>query len=234
MRPKRKISAFVFIIVALLIATTFVLWKNSEQTKNVEADVLAYENSKSCEEEINDNCREIIRAKVLKSRTLKTDLVTHINKYLSKKRTFINYYFVSLQFDNFEEHETMLLPEFDIGDEFDIPDVPKQTAYIGFDYFSEFLLPEGAILDIEVWHGKPTVLYLSNIYSRSPIFPFDDKNQYEEISTMEREIYIIPTTDYPLIRRIVIEEEFNQAITIISLIGFFTFVTLFIWTLNER
>jgi len=217
------------IIISLLVVGTYFVY-GSLQIKQAQVDVKDYSTAPFCDQD--GGCRKVIPARVLQRQTVDISPIISTGKYdFNYKKVYEKRaYLVILQSKDLDKYEIGIVPNLEIdADLFGVPDIyfPVHQRNEVFGNFAEISFPRGAILNVEIWNGKVTLIYSQYVnapYSISTGVFFDsfpppsseDTNISESVIT-----YAIPTTDNPLVAYEIIQDNFDQSLALIAMLPTF-------------
>ena len=217
------------IIISLLVVGAYFAY-GSLKIKQARVDVKNYSAAPFCDQD--GGCRKVIPARVLQSQTVDISPVISTGKYnfnhekIYEKRA----YRVVLQSKDLDKYEIGIVPNLEIDAAlFGVSDIyfPVHHRSEVFDNFAEISFPSGAILNIEIWNGKVTLIYSQYVnapYSINTWIFFDSfpPPSDEDTDISEPVItYAIPTTDNPLVAYEIIQDNFDQSLALIAILPTF-------------
>ena len=217
------------IIISLLVVGAYFAY-GSLKIKQVLVDVKDYSAAPFCDHD--GGCRKVIPARVLQSQTVDISPVISTGKYnlnhekIYEKRAYL----VVLQSKNLDKYKVGIVPNLEIdADLFGVSDIyfPVHQRNEVFGNFAEISFPRGAILNVEIWNDKVTLIYSKYVnapYSTSTWIFFDSfpPPSDEDTDISEPVItYAIPTTNNPLVAYEIIQDNFDQSLALIAMLPTF-------------
>ena len=176
------------------------LWNSSLGVNQAAVDAENYKSAIFCSTQLN--CRQTTTATVLSSLTFKA--YANLPGYTgTNSRGYINSYRIRLKFTVSDIQDVRILPNLTIATkDFGVGNVYLPFPKDSYDHFAETSFPPGAILKIELWQGKPTIIYTRYINSSNP-----------SESDIE---YAVPTINNPLVYYPIERSDFYQTFAVLG------------------
>jgi hypothetical protein len=217
------------IIISLLVCGAFFVY-GSLRIKQAQIDVRNYSAAPFCDQD--SICRIVMPARVLQRQTVDISPVISIGKYYfnHKKLYEKRAYLVVLQSQDLNKYEVGIVPNLEIdANLFGVPDIyfPVHHRNEVFSNFAEISFPRGAILNVETWNGKVTLIYSQYVnapYSSSTWAFFDSFSPPISENTDLSEpviIYAVPTTDNPLVAYEIIQDNLDKSLALTTILPIF-------------
>ena len=124
-------------------------------------------------------------------------------------------YKVSLRLSNFTVQEAIILPNLNVEEfSFDIPVVSLPDYNNRFQDLAEFYFPQYANVHVEMWNGKPTLIYSRYVEETKDylqggeyFFSSEDNAPAGSLDTTDEDI--VPTLYHPLVFESKLKDELN-------------------------
>jgi len=209
----KKIPAFSWAVIAFLILCSVYLGYASLQLKKAKVDLENYRNAPICDD--SPNCRHIVQVMVLESYTARSVNTFKIGRYKSTTAIRSLAYKVSLRLSNFKVQEATILPNLNLEEfSFDIPVVSLSDYNNQFVDLAGYYFPQSSNVHVEMWNGKPTLLYSRYIketeeflQSGQYIFSSSENVPAGNLDTTDEDA--VPTTHHPLIFERQLQDDLN-------------------------
>ncbi|PKN93261.1 MAG: hypothetical protein CVU44_10230 [Chloroflexi bacterium HGW-Chloroflexi-6] len=220
------------IITSLLVCGAYFVY-SSLRIKQAQIDIRDYSTAPFCDQ--GGICRKVIPARVLQRQTVDISPIrSSTNKYggiTTYKRIYEKYaYLVVLQSKELDKYEVGIVPNLEIDPKlFGVSDIyfPVHRRNDVLDNFAEISFPRGAILNIEIWNGKVTLIYSQYVNAPYSINTWIFSDSFPPITGKNTDLsesvitYAIPTTDNPLVAYEIIQDNFDQSLALIALLPTF-------------
>jgi hypothetical protein len=215
------------ILIALVIGGLIIFGLNIRMERAL-AELKKYENAKVCQD--NPDCRQTIESVIVFSKTAKRTFSLSTSRFSS--RTITNLvYVVRYKPENSIAVEVEILPVMSTNvTDFDRPEMFTPVSMFGEeDYFAESSFSIGSSAKVEIWQGKPVVLFSSQIekfdsVTEQQVFivstppSYNNQNQ-TQIGSMETDFYkevAIPTVDNPIIYYEFTKRDYDNSIIAVA------------------